>query len=231
MTNILTAHETDAENKPSSTIEDYLLLMYILQRDGEPVVGARLAELLNVSAPTVSNTLKRMVRDGLLVMDENGTILSDVGWEAAKAVMRRHMLMEWLMVKLLPWSKLHHEAHQLEHAISTLAETALLEEFNYPQTCPHGNPLPGSEQAVAEWVQLTLIPVGEEVTIRRIHELGEEDDELLGFLEENGILPGIKATISEHLRFNQTITILIDGRTVTLGYPSARLLFVERSTS
>ena len=229
MTNILAARETEPMSKPSSTIEDYLLLIYILLRDGEPVIGARLAELLRVSPPTVSNTLKRMVRDGLVEMDENGTGLSEQGWEAARVVMRRHMLMEWLMVKILPWSKLHLEAHQLEHAISAQAETALMEELNYPQTCPHGNPLPGSEEAVSTWVQLPQIPVGETVTIRRIHELAEEDGELLAFFEQNHILPGVQATISEHLKFNQTITIMVDDRPVTLGYNTARALFVERA--
>jgi len=229
MTNVLQAHETEHTSKPSSTIEDYLLLIYILQRDGEPVIGARLAELLRVSPPTVSNTLKRMVRDGLIEMAENGTVLTEQGWEAARVVMRRHMLMEWMMVKILPWSKLHHEAHQLEHAISAQAETALMEELQHPQTCPHGNPLPGSEEAVSNWVQLTQIPVGERVTIRRIHELAEEDGELLAFFEQNHILPGAPALVSENLKFNQTVTILVDGRPVTLGYNTARTLYVERT--
>ncbi len=231
MTNVLAAPETEHTSKPSSTIEDYLLLIYILQRDGEPVVGARLAELLGVSPPTVSNTLKRMVRDGLVEMAENGTVLSEYGWEAARDVMRRHMLMEWLMAKILPWSKLHHEAHNLEHAISALAETALMEELNYPQTCPHGNPLPGSEEAVSRWVQLIKIPVGEAVTIRRIHELAEEDGELLAFFEQNHILPGVKAVVAENLKFNQTVTITVDDQPITLGYSTARTLFVERTAS
>ena len=75
--------------------------------------------------------------------------------------MRRHMLMEWMMAGMLPWSKLHCEAHTLEHAISNMAKSALMEELGHPQTCPHGNPLPGNEDAVAAWVPLTQVPVGE----------------------------------------------------------------------
>jgi len=93
--------------KISPIIQDYLSLIYIMERDHEPVVGSRLAELLGVTPPTVTNTLKRMVRDGLVVMDKEGTHLTKSGWEAAKVVMRRHMLVEWMMVKTLPWSLLH----------------------------------------------------------------------------------------------------------------------------
>ena len=161
---------TDQE-KHSQTIEDYLSLIYIIERDGEPVIGARLAEIMGVSPPTVTNTLKRMVRDGLITMQENGTHLTESGWDAARKIMRKHMLMEWMMTRMLPWSKLHSEAHNLEHAISAEAENALFEELGHPQTCPHGNPLPGNESAVADWVPLTSIPQGKTVTIRRVHEL------------------------------------------------------------
>jgi DtxR family Mn-dependent transcriptional regulator len=213
--------------KPSQTIEDYLSLFYVLERDDEPVIGARLAELLGVSAPTVTNTLKRMARDGLITMNENGTHLTEQGWQLARDVMRRHMLMEWMMLKMLPWSKLHGEAHSLEHAISPEAEAAIYEELGRPQTCPHGNPLPGFEEAVAEWVPLTQIPSGAVVTIRRIHELAEENRELLAFLEEKGILPRVQVTQGEILPFNQTITILVKDQPVTLGFAVAKYIFVE----
>jgi len=216
-------------DKLTPTIEDYLSLMYVLERDGEPVVGARLAELIGVTPPTVTNTLKRMVRDGLIRMDDHGTHLTEAGWQSARTVMRRHMLTEWMMAGMLPWSKLHAEAHNLEHAISAEAETALLEELRHPQTCPHGNPLPGFESAVAGWVPLTQLTPGEKVVIRRIHELAEENLPLLSFLESKGVMPGAVAQILEMLDFNQTITLEIGSNPVTLGYASARYVFVARS--
>lgn len=204
------------------------MLIYVMQRDGEPVVGVRLAELLGVTPPTVTNTLKRMARDGLLILTPKGPRLTESGWDAARTVMRRHMLMEWLMLKTLPWSKLHDEAHHLEHAISSMTEAALMEQLGHPQTCPHGNPLPGCEEVVAAWVSLTHIPVGETVILRRIHELGEENPELLAFLERHGLLPGISLRVSEILPFNQTITVEVNDHPVTLGNITARYLFVER---
>ena len=213
--------------KPSQTIEDYLSLIYVIERDDEPVVGARLAEILGVTPPTVTNTLKRMVRDGLLTMDDNGTHLTETGWQNARRIMRRHVLMEWMMVRMLPWSKLHSEAHNLEHAISETAENALDEELGHPKTCPHGNPLPGYEDAVKDWIPLTQIPAGKNLIIRRVHELAEENDDLLLFLEEKGVLINKPAVLSECLPINQTLTIDIDTGPITLGFAVAKYIFAE----
>jgi DtxR family transcriptional regulator, iron-dependent repressor len=226
MTNI-TAPDPSEIAGLSSTIQDYLSLIYVMERDSEPVVGSRLAELLGVTPPTVTNTLKRMTRDGLITMTRDGTHLTETGWAAARVVMRRHMLMEWMMAKTLPWSKLHREAHHLEHAISAMAETALMEQLGHPQTCPHGNPLPGCEEAVAAWLPLTQIPAGKMVTIRRIHELAEENAELLAYLEMKHITPGTQAGVIEILPFNQTITVQVEGLPVTLGNAAARYIYVE----
>lgn len=214
----------------SSTIQDYLLLIYVMERDNEPVVGSRLAELLGVTPPTVTNTLKRMTRDGLVVMTKDGARLTTAGWNAARVIMRRHMLMEWMMFKTLPWSKLHGEAHQLEHAISSMTETALMEQLGNPKTCPHGNPLPGCEDTVSAWVALTEIPAGETVTIRRIHELAEENARLLDYLEMKRITPGARVAVTEILPFNQTITIEVENQPVTLGNTTARYIYVETQT-
>jgi DtxR family Mn-dependent transcriptional regulator len=216
--------------KPSLTIENYLSLMFILERDGEPLVGAHLAELLGVTPPTVTNTLKRMARNGLVVLDHpSGPRLTEAGLRAARSVMRRHMLTEWMLAKMLSWSKSHEQAHHLEHAISDEIEAALLKEWGNPQTCPHGNPLPGHEAVVAGWTPLTSIAAGQTVTIRRIHELAEETHGLLAFLEEKGVMPGQPALVVEVLPFNQTITLRLDKGNVSLGFTAARYIFVEQA--
>ena len=217
-------------DKLSTTIENYLSLMYVLERDKEPVVGVRLAELLSVTPPTVTNTLKRMVRDGLITMDKSGTRLTKVGKQSARTILRRHMLTEWMMAHMLPWSKLHQEAHNLEHAISAEVEAALFEEMRHPQTCPHGNPLPGCEDAVSSWIPLTDASPNDKVIIKRIHELAEYNLELLAFLESKGLVPNAEVVIREVLPFNQTITVEIQGQPVTLGSASAQQIFVELRT-
>ncbi len=214
-------------DKLSTTIENYLSLMYVLERDKEPVVGVRLAQLLSVTPPTVTNTLKRMVRDGLITMDKNGTRLTKAGKQFARTVVRRHMLTEWMMARILPWSKLHQEAHNLEHAISSEVETALFEEVGHPQTCPHGNPLPGCEEAVAAWIPLTETSPRDVAIIKRVHELAEYNLELLAFLEGKGLMPDAEVIVREVLPFNQTVTLEVRGQVVTLGFASAQHLFVE----
>ena len=214
-------------DKLSTTIENYLSLMYVLERDKEPVVGVRLAQLLKVTPPTVTNTLKRMVRDGLITMDKNGTRLTRAGKQSARTVVRRHMLTEWMMARILSWSRLHREAHNLEHAISSEVETALFEEMGHPQTCPHGNPLPGCEDAVSHWRPITEAAEGDRIVIKRVHELAEYNVELLEFLESKGLTPGAEALVREVLPFNQTITLEVNGQAVTLGFASAQYLFIE----
>ncbi len=172
-------------DKLSTTIENYLSLMYILERDKEPILGVHLAELLGVTPPTVANTLKRMVRDRLITMDKNGTRLTKAGKQSAR------------------------------------------EELGHPQTCPHGNPLPGCEGEVSSWIPLTEVSPNRKVTIKRVHELAEYDLELLTFLESKGLMPGAELMVREVLPFNQTITLEVHGQEVTLGFASARYLFVE----
>jgi len=216
-------------DKPSTTIENYLSIFYILERDKEPVVGVHLAQLLSVTPPTVTNTLKRMVRDGLITVDKNGTRLTKAGKQSARTVVRRHMLTEWMIARMLPWSKLHEEAHNLEHAISSEVETALFEELGHPQTCPHGNPLPGCEEAVASWIPLTKTSSNQRLIIKRIHELAEYSGELLAFLESKGLIPGADVRVREVLPFNQTVAVDIQGQVVTLGFAVAHHIFVEVS--
>lgn len=217
-------------DKLSPTIENYLSLMYVLELDKEPVIGVRLAQLLNVTPPTVTNTLKRMLRDGLITMDKDGTRLTKAGKQSARTVVRRHMLTEWMMARILPWSKLHQEAHHLEHAISAEVETALFEELGHPQTCPHGNPLPGAEDAVSAWIPVTEASPNDVTVIKRIHELAEYNLELLVFLEGKGLVTGAEVIVREVLPFNQTVTLEIHGQIVTLGFASAQHLFVELRT-
>lgn len=220
------------DTKLTPTIEDYLSILLVLERDGEPVVGARLAEILGVTPPTVTNTLKRMSRDGLISIDEkNGPCLTEQGRQAAQSVMRRHMLTEWLLLRMLDWSKTHSQAHTIEHTVSPELEAALQSNLENPQLCPHGNPLPGYEHVVAGWQPLLSFKTGDTVIIRRVHELAEQNPELLAFLEEHQVMPGKAALIAEVLPFNETVTLQIEGQRVTLGYTVARYIFVEPPSS
>lgn len=216
--------------RPTPTIEDYLAIIYVLERDGGEVIAANLARSLEVTPPTVTVTLKRMERDGWLVLEgRKGIALTEAGRVAAQSVIRRHMLTEWLLARMLkvPWSQIHAEADQIEHTISEEIMAQMTRQLDDPQCCPHGNPFPGYEAVTADWKVLTDAVPGEQVIIRRIHETAEDDAALLQYLESHGVTPGAEARVTEFLPFNQTITLNINDRPVILGFPVARYIFVE----
>ena len=136
----------------SPAVEDYLETIYELEESGIPPMRARLVERLGVSAPTVSETVARLGREGYLTLDDQRVLrLTESGLSAATAVMRRHRLAERLLVDVigLEWEKVHREADRWEHAISADVEEKLVELLGDPATCPHGNPIPGSKHAAS----------------------------------------------------------------------------------
>lgn len=218
------------QERPSPTIEDYLGVIYTLARDGERVIGARLSESLDVSAPTVTMTLKRMDRDGWISINaDKEIVLTDKGLMMATSVIRRHMLTEWMLSRVLrlPLSELHREAHQIEHTLSPEVEERLQSEMQDPRFCPHGNPLPGFEEEVSHLRKLSVLGAGEEGTIRRIHENIEDDYERLSFLDEKGLMPGAEIKVEEVLPFNETIRVKVDDQDVVLGLTLAEEIFVS----
>ena len=218
--------------RPTPTIEDYLAVIYVMERDEDEVIAARLAESLEVAPPTVTVTLKRMERDGWIATEQGKDIhLTDKGCEAARSVIRRHMLTEWMLARMLkvPWSRVHAEADQIEHSISEEIESQMRINLDDPQLCPHGNPLHGYEQVAADWLPLMSVLPGEKVVIRRIHETAEDNHALLEFLEANGIVPGALAEVTEILSFNQTLGLKLGTQKVALGFPTARYIFVEKA--
>jgi DtxR family Mn-dependent transcriptional regulator len=217
--------------RPSPTIEDYLGVIYTLDRNGERVISARLAQSLDVSAPTVNATLKRMQRDGWVVVDGQKEIrLTPAGQGAAMNVIRRHMLTEWMLARMLklPLSEIHREAHQIEHSLSPEVAERLQAELEDPRFCPHGNPLPGFEDEAEKWVALSSLSQGETAIIRRIQENLEEDYDILSFLESKGVVPGAQFQVTEVLPFNETVKLSIEGNDLILGLRLASDIYVSR---
>jgi DtxR family Mn-dependent transcriptional regulator len=143
------------------------------------------------------------------------------------------MLTEWMLARMLkvPWSDIHSEAHAIEHTISDDIEIKMRLNFDDPQLCPHGNPLPGYEYVTAQWKPLTEAQAGDTVVIRRIHEIAEGDAPLMQFLEQNGIVPGTQVEVEQVLPFNQTITLAIGDRRVVLGFSAAIHIYMEQLES
>src|SRR4051795_5538417 len=184
----------------SPAVEDYLETIYELEESGVPVMRARLVERLGISAPTVSETVARLEREGFLSLDEQRVVrLTDRGRLAATGVMRRHRLAERLLVDVLhvPWHQVHEEAHRLQHAISETLEPYLVKVLGDPGSCPHGNPIPGSVNTVDTRGQLPLpeLPAGQEAVVRRIDEEIEAQPAAMRTLEEQLLMPGHAVTM------------------------------------
>ena len=158
------------------------------------MIGARLARHMHISAPSITEALKRMQREGYIRLAGKKEIrLTSKGLSIAETMARRHRLLErWLTDVLgLDWSKAHDEAHRLEHALSPVVEERLAEMLGMPSTCPHGNPIPGMPAPEAHNpVPLSQTSAGQELTVDRITEEAEADRQLLRFLWESGIRPG-----------------------------------------
>jgi DtxR family transcriptional regulator, Mn-dependent transcriptional regulator len=169
----------------SKTVEDYLLNIYTIASEGRPVIAARLAEALDVAPPTVTATLHRMTRDGLIeVNPHKEVVLTDHGHQLAETMVRRHRLAERLLVDLLglDWADVHEEAHRFEHAISPRVEARILAVLGDPTTCPHGSPIPGTGAVLSrDAVRLEETKAGDRVVVDRIAEDAENDRDLLGY--------------------------------------------------
>jgi len=218
-----------ALGRVSRTIEDYLQLIYYMGLDHMPVIGARLAGRMGVAPPTVTGTLRRMVRDGLVEFRERKEIvLTAAGRSLAEDVVRRHALAERLLTDILglPWHEAHAEAHSVEHAISARVEERLTEVLGHPHTCPHGNPIPGCP-VVLTGVPLHTIVEGEEAVVERITEDAEMDPELLEFLERHAFGPGRRLRVLQAERFNQLLRIETETGTVAMGFAAASKIRVN----
>ena len=215
----------------SAVVEDYLQVMHYLTRDGYTVIAARIAERLNVRPPTVTATLQRMERDGLIEHGQRKEILfTEEGRQAAEDIVRRHALAERLLTDLLkmPWHESHEEAHGVEHALTPNIEARLLKVLGNPTTCPHGNPIPGLGALAPDEFPLDEVRTGDHITIQRITEEAEEDLQLMKYLQEHGVAPGARMTVREAANFNATVVLEGPNGPVSLGFAVAAKLRARR---
>ncbi len=190
------------------TTEMYLRTVFELEEEGIVPLRARIAERLAQSGPTVSQTVARMERDGLLhVAGDRQLSLSEHGRTLATRVMRKHRLAECLLVNVieLPWEEVHIEACRWEHVISESVERRLFEMLGYPVRCPHGNVIPGLDELglpVKDQIDGAASGNGDEamtnaasrepapVVVQRISEQIQSDLALMLKLKRTGIQPG-----------------------------------------
>lgn len=226
-------HATGSDPKVTPTVEEYLESIHNLTVDeGKPAIAARLAERMGVSPVTVFDTLKRLKKDDFVTIDEKSKeiTLTSRGTEVAVSLARRHRLAErWLVDVLgLDWEEAHEEACRLEHAISPRVEKALTVLLGNPQTCPHGNPIPGSGAVIDPATHpLNQAAAGSEVIVSRIGEEAEHEPGLLKYLQEYNLVPGVKLHVKGASPFNDALTAInSEGREITVGIKTANKIWV-----
>lgn len=206
--------------------EEYCETIFELHEDDLDVIQARIAERLGVSRPAVSEMIKRLDAEGLVSVRPQGISLTVTGRRLAEKVVRRHRLAERFLTDMLglSWAEAHQEAGKWEHVISDTVEAAITRALGSPTTCPHGNPIPGTDYAPPDARPLGGVEVGRSFVVSRIPEELEFAPGLLEFLESSSILPGRSGTVTATSP-DGTVTVEIEGNRVGVGaFASQRIL-------
>ena len=217
------------------TTEMYLRTILELEEEGVTPLRARIAERLHQSGPTVSQTVARMERDGLLTVEDDRHLrLTATGRAHAVAVMRKHRLAELLLVNVIgmPYESAHDEACRWEHVMSDDVERRVFQLLGRPTRSPYGNPIPG----LAELDSSAPSPDGDQpernlafpglagaVVVRRICESVQTDADVLRQLHAAGVDPGAKVTVAQE---RDAVTVDRAGETVRLPREVASRVFV-----
>jgi DtxR family Mn-dependent transcriptional regulator len=221
------------------TTEMYLRTIFELEEEGIMPLRARIAERLHQSGPTVSQTVARMERDGLLTVEGDRHLeLTPEGRGLATRVMRKHRLAERLLIDVigLEWEDVHAEACRWEHVMSETVERRLLEILDHPTMSPYGNPIPGldelgeglSKEQFLDGVEaLDQIANSDEqrVIVGRIAEPIQTDEKLMSALRRVGALPGKVITVA---RGAEGVLVGSGGETAEIDGEAATHLFVRR---
>ncbi|MEJ3743516.1 metal-dependent transcriptional regulator [Actinomycetes bacterium KLBMP 9797] len=219
------------------TTEMYLKTILELEEEGVTPLRARIAERLHQSGPTVSQTVARMERTGLLTVEGDRHLhLTDTGRKYAVSVMRKHRLAELLLVNVIgvPYEEAHEEACRWEHVMGETVEKKVYELLGRPTRSPYGNPIPGLDafgdgapeaalEAEPSERNLAFPGLTGTVTVRRICESVQTDAEVLRQLHAAGVDPGVTVTVAQE---RDGVTIDRSGDKIRLPREVASRVFV-----
>jgi len=207
--------------------ENYLKAIAEAEAEGETVIAATLARWLNVSPPAVTMALRRLKRDDCILVSKVGQIVLTVeGRAIADRLLRRHHLIERMLTEVfgMSWYKVHDEAEQLEHAVSSEFERLLEAKLGQENSCPHGN-RPGLESPAERrrrgWVPLFESGPGGVQLIS----VFERDIRLLEYLDGLGLAPGKHFEIVAR-NYDDTMSLRVDGGLVQIGRPAAEKIWI-----
>ena len=207
-------------NEPlTRSVEDYLKAIYQLSPEGRPASTSEIANLLALSAPSVTGMVKRLSEHGLLEhVPYRGVQLTDDGRRAALRMVRRHRLIEAYLVEFLgySWDTVHEEAERLEHAVSDTLVERMAGALGHPNVDPHGDPIPSADGSIRELASIPLsdVPVGETVEISRVH---EGQPERLRYIASLGLRPGVQVKVVNRQPIDDLVTIEVGTDRQVIG--------------
>jgi DtxR family Mn-dependent transcriptional regulator len=214
----------------SEAAQAYLLTLRSMNGAGAPSTTSALARRMGVSVQAASEMVGRLTADGLVNHGSDRSLaLTADGVAAADTIFRRHALLEWLLTRVigLGWAESDEEAMRLQSAISPRVEAAIADLVGHPRTCPHGNPIDSAAAASRPaGIPMSEAEPGTVITIYRITEEAEEDADLLIYLQEQGLTPGVTATVAEISTSRDSITLEGPMGRSTMGLRPASLIRV-----
>src|SRR5919198_5724564 len=202
-----------ADHEATVAEEEYLQIIYWLKEANLPITGANIARAMQLSAPTVHEMVGRLEHDGYVKRNDDKSLdFTESGHEHASAVVRRHRLIERFLTDVLgiPWHEVHEEAERLEHAMSPVLEERMLAAIGDATTCPHGHPI--VEGARLEGVPLADVAEGASVRVLRFE---NEAEDLLIYLKDSGLYPGLEGTLASADEDEVTVDAKGESFTVT----------------
>jgi len=211
--------------------EDYLKAIAEAEAEGQTVIAATLSHWLSVTRPAVTFALKRLKKDGLVSVKEDGRIqLTPQGRQIAERTIVRHHLIERMLSEIfgMAWYEVHDEAERLEHAVSPAFEKKLVEVLGEKDVCPHGNGLVLRSPAERRKRGLCLLTEAEAGSKYRVASVYERDRRLLEFFDKEGIRPGVRIGV-EARNYDGTVSLSVDKRQIRLGTSAAEKVWVAKS--
>ena len=213
--------------------EDYLKAILEAEGEGETVISATLAHWLKVSPPAVTMAVRRLKRDGLVRVNNDGQVrLTAAGIKIARKLTERHHLIERMLSEIfdMEWYQVHDEAERLEHAVSPEFAARLVAKLGRGRPCPHGNLSELESPASRRRRGLVLFSEAEAGKNYVVSGIYERDRHLLEFLEARGIRPGAKLGLIER-NYDKTLSIRTAKGAMVLGRSAAERIWVSRLTS
>ena len=210
--------------------EDYLKAILEAEGEGETVISATLAHWLNVSPPAVTMAVRRLKKDGLVRVNNDGRVrLTAAGRRIARKLTERHHLIERMLTEIfgMEWYQVHEEAERLEHAVSPAFEARLVAKLGRGRPCPHGNLSELESPESRRRRGLVLLAEAEPGQNYAVSGIYERDRKLLEFLEARGIRPGARISLLER-NYDKTLSLKTGSSRMVLGRSAAERIWVSR---